>query len=120
MRKLMITGLAVGFIALVVYSRAQAAPPEEGQYRQFNEPIIACDTSAEIDEVVQAIKDSKLPEKLKEFHEKVDEHSEPVCIYASEILSISDKFTIMIERLILGKSMSAIRRPNSGSSGERQ
>ena len=82
MRKIMITGLAIGFIALVAYSRAQAAPPDEGQYRQFNEPIIACDTRPQVDEVVQAIKDGKLPEKLRELHEQVDSANEPVCIYA--------------------------------------
>jgi hypothetical protein len=82
MRKILIGGLIAVSVALVVYSRAQAAPLDEGSYLQLSRPIVACNERKQMDDIVQAIKDGKLQEKLTELQTVVDKDGEPVCIYS--------------------------------------
>jgi len=59
MRKLMITGLAIGFAALVAYSRAQAAPPDEGMRVSFHHPMIVCDKAEYLKDLIAAQRTSE-------------------------------------------------------------
>jgi hypothetical protein len=77
------THIMIAAAALLSLSgMAKADPPDAGSYRAISIPIIACDTRAQMDEVVQSVKDGKLLVKLQEMNAIRDDHNEPVCIYS--------------------------------------
>jgi len=76
-------GRMVAATALFVWAAsARAQPPEATTYTAILDPIIACDTHDQISQVVQAIKDSRLKDKLTELAAIEDDTGEPACIYS--------------------------------------
>lgn len=69
-------------LALVWAGSARAAPPEQGTYQALTTPIIACDTKAQMQEVVEAVKGGTLQAKLQEMTAIRDDYNEPVCVYS--------------------------------------
>jgi len=73
----------VAATALIVWAgSARAQPPEAMTYAAISTPIIACDTHDQVAEIVQAIKDGNLKEKLTELAAIRDDKGEPACIYS--------------------------------------
>lgn len=81
--QLLVGGAMIAATALLAWAgMAKADPPEKGEYRVLQSPIIACDTKAQIQEVVEAVKGGTLQAKLGEMTAIRDDHNEPVCIYS--------------------------------------
>ena len=81
--RLSMGGRMVAAAALFVWAGlARAQPPEAMTYTAISSPIIACDTHDQIVQVVQAIKDEKLREKLTELAAITDDRGEPACVYS--------------------------------------
>jgi hypothetical protein len=87
MRKMiLVTGLFIGFAALVAYSRAQAdepfGPPPAGWAGSFHGTYIICNTEDQIKQIAEAGKDDNadLQEAFKMLYETPDANKEPTCI----------------------------------------
>lgn len=75
--------MMIAATAIIVWAgSARADPPQAGAYQALSTPVIACDTKDQMKQVIEAIKDGKLKEKMAELIEIKDEHNEPVCIYS--------------------------------------
>ena len=80
--QLPIGGCLIAATALIIWTgSARAQPPDAMTYMAIDSPIIACDTHDQMAEIVQAMKDRKLKEKLTELAALRDDKGEPVCIY---------------------------------------
>lgn len=69
MRKLMIVGLTAAALALVGYSRAQAAPPPEGMMVSFHHPMIVCEKADYLKDLIaaQRVSEDAFGAKAKEL-----------------------------------------------------
>lgn len=83
MFKHFMTGGCMAAMILSLAGSAQAEPPKAMEYVAISNPVIACNTRNEMDQIVQAIKDGTLTEKLLEFAGVKDDKGEPVCVLAS-------------------------------------
>jgi hypothetical protein len=86
-------GMMVGAAALIWAGSARAEPPASMTYLAETPALIACDTRPQMDEVIAAIKDGKVKEKLVEMQHTVDAKGEPVCVYgnlASVVFGLSE------------------------------
>jgi hypothetical protein len=73
-------GCLVAATSLIIWTgAARAQPPDAMTYMALDNPIIACDTHDQMAEIVQAMKDGKLKEKLTEHAAIRDDKGEPVC-----------------------------------------
>jgi hypothetical protein len=76
-------GCMVAATTLIVWAgSARARPPEAATYWAISNPVIACDTHEQVAEIVHAIKDGNLKEKLTELAAIKDDKGEPACIYS--------------------------------------
>ena len=76
-------GIMLGAAALVWAGSARAEPPASMTYMAETPALIACDTRPQMDEVIAAIKEGKVEEKLEALSKITDEHGEPVCVYGN-------------------------------------
>lgn len=82
-KQLAMGGCMLATTALIVWAGlARAQPPEAMTYAAISTPIIACDTRDQVAEIVQAIKDGNLKEKLTELAAIKDDKGEAECIYS--------------------------------------
>jgi hypothetical protein len=81
--QLPIGGCLIAATALIIWTgSARAQPPDAMTYMAIDNPIIACDTRDQMAEIVQAMKDRKVKEKLTELAAVRDDKGEPVCVYS--------------------------------------
>jgi hypothetical protein len=82
-KQLAMGGCILAATALIVWAGSvRAQPPESMTYAPIFTPIIACDTHDQVGEIVQAIKDGNLQEKLTELAAIGDDKREPARIYS--------------------------------------
>jgi hypothetical protein len=82
-KQLAMGGCILAATALIVWAgSARAQPPEAMTYVAISTPIIACDTHDQVAEIVRAVKDNNVKEKLTELAAIRDDQGEPACIYS--------------------------------------
>lgn len=82
-KQLAMGGCMLAVTALIVWAgEARAQPPEAMTYAAISTPIIACDTHDQVVEIVKAIEDGNLKEKLTELAAIKDDKGESACIYS--------------------------------------
>jgi hypothetical protein len=96
MRKtILVTGLFIGFAALVAYSRAQAdelvGPPPPGSYVNIRQPMISCDTLDMIKAIAEAKakSDDAAEAKFEEYHAITDKVGEPSCMFGQLLTAVA-------------------------------